>query len=193
LIFEKTPQPGLFQRLLVEGVHHSRLLELFNEIRRIRAVRAAVSDVNAGLEAKDPEGLYAHPEDPAWQEAWLITEQLLMRVNQEAAAGGARLILAIVPTPLQVHPDTALRQASERNLGVQDLFYVDRRLSAIGQKLGVTVIGLAERLQKIASEKGTYFHGFNNTAFGDGHWNEAGHRQAAEILTEQICIKVVTH
>jgi hypothetical protein len=192
LILDDTFQQSLAQRLLYEGVQYSRLLELVNEARRAWVVKFSASRGTEDLDPISPDGIYAAPSDAAWREAWLITEELLDRMNQEAMSSGARFVLAIVSTPLQVYPDTAQRQAIERRMGVQDLFYANRRLSGIGQKFGFPVISLAEPLQRIATDKGIYLHGFKNTAMGIGHWNKAGHRYAAEILNEEICTKVLT-
>jgi hypothetical protein len=38
-----------------------------------------------------------------------------------------------------------------------------------------------------AEETGTYFHGFDNTRPATGHWNEAGHAVAGELLAEWLC------
>lgn len=185
LIFEK-PRVSLVERLLAEGVHHFRLLELLNEFKRKRTINATPV---IAVEAQNPDGIYSPSSDPVWQEAWLITERLLERISTETAAGGARFVLTIVPTPLQVHPGSALRKASQQKMGVENLFYADRRLEGIGQKLDFPVIRLAERLQRVATETGAYFHGFENAVMGNGHWNETGHRQAAGILVEEICTK----
>jgi hypothetical protein len=195
LILDETFQQSLAQRLLYEGVQHFRLLELVNEARRAWVVKSEVFASRGGMEDLGPitaDGIYTPPSDAAWREAWLITEELLDRMNREAMSSGARFVVTIISTPLQVYPDTASRRAIERRMGIQDLFYANRRLSGIGQKFGFPVISLAEPLQRIATDKGMYLHGFKNTVMGDGHWNEAGHRYAAGILGEEICAKVLT-
>jgi hypothetical protein len=83
---------------------------------------------------------------PAWREAWLITEELLDRMNREAMSSGARLVVAIVSMTPQVYPDIASRRRIERRFGVQDLLYANRGLVGIGQKLDFPVISLAEPL-----------------------------------------------
>jgi hypothetical protein len=200
LIFEETAPQSLGQRLLYEGVHHSRLLELLNEVRRIWVVKTERALASRGqTQNLGPftgpfvaEGIYAPPVHASWREAWMITEELLDRMNRDAMSSNARLVVAIVSTPQQVYPDATVRQAIERHMGVNDLFYANRELKGISQKLGFPVISLAEPLQRIATEKGIYFHGFKNSVMGDGHWNEAGHQYVAKILDEEICTKVLT-
>jgi hypothetical protein len=196
LILEKTFQQSLAQRLLYEGVQHSRLLELLNEARRAWVANGErVWGSRRETDDFGPittDGIYAPPSDSAWREAWLITEELLDRMNREAMSSGARLVVAIVSMAPQVYPDTASRRKIERRIGVQNLFYANRRLVGIGQEFGFPVISLAEPLQQIATDKGIFLHGFKNTVMGYGHWNEAGHRYAAGILSEEICTKVLT-
>jgi hypothetical protein len=191
LILETTFQQSLAQRLLYKSVQHSRLLELLNEARRVWVVRREKALASRGetgdLNPNPSDAIYAPPSDAAWREAWLITEELLNRMNRDAMSSGARLVVTIISTPPQVYPDTATRRAIERSLGVEDLFYANRRLVGIGQKFGFPVISLAEALQRIATDKGIYLHGFKNTAMGIGHWNEEGHRYAAGILSKEIC------
>ena len=45
----------------------------------------------------------------------------------------------------------------------------------------------AKKMREIALEKSIFFHGFNNTKMGTGHWNESGHKLASKLISEQIC------
>ncbi len=193
LVLDETFRRSLWHRLLYEGVHYSRLLELVNQSRwawKANRLAASAGETQENPEPQTANGVYAPPLDAAWEEAWLITEELLDRMNQEVMSNGARFVVTTIPTPPQVNPDTAARREVERRLGIDDLFYADRRISEIGQKHGFPVIRLAEPLQLIATETGTYLHGFKNSVMGDGHLNEAGHRHAARVLVEGICAKV---
>jgi hypothetical protein len=42
-------------------------------------------------------------------------------------------------------------------------------------------------MQRLAEERGTYFHGFEERGMGRGHWNAEGHRAAAELIAEALC------
>ena len=56
----------------------------------------------------------------------------------------------------------------------------------LGKRFGFPVITLAEELQVAAVQRHVYFHGFANTAFGTGHFNERGHEIVADILTREL-------
>jgi len=194
LVLDQTFRRSSGHRLVYEGVHHSRLLELMNEARRawdVRKLAAAAGEARESPEPRTAAGIYAPPSDAAWREAWLITEELLDRMNREVRSSGARFVVTTVTMPPQVLPDAAARQDIERRLGIEDLFYADRRIDGLGQKYGYPVISLAQPLQRIATEEGIYLHGFRNSVMGDGHWNEAGHRAAARVLVEGICAKIL--
>ena len=39
---------------------------------------------------------------------------------------------------------------------------------------------------EVATRDQQYFHGFDNTGFGEGHWNVAGHRLAGELIAQVL-------
>jgi hypothetical protein len=124
------------------------------------------------------------PHDPQWINAWRVTEALIDEIHSEAAAHGAAFLLAVVSNPLQVYPDAAFRA---RYFGGVDEFYQDRRLEQLGARRGFDVISLAEPMQQYADEHRVFLHGFAGGPRGWGHWNEAGHRLAGELIAAKIC------
>lgn len=195
LVLDNSFRQSTSRRFLYEGVHHFRSLELLNEVRRIWTVRKMIQDggqANDNFALGTTTKIYVPPDDEAWRTAWLVTEALLARMNNEVKASGARFVVTTVTMSDQVHPDPALRAAVERRLGIVDLLYPDRKIVEMGQKHGFPVITLAEPLQLIATRDRVYLHGFKNTVMGQGHWNESGHRLAGSVLAQDICGKVLT-
>lgn len=199
LVIDSTFQVPLWRQVLYEGIHRFRLLEIVNEARRVWSVRRLQKkaqeqrlededeDEDEHVELGTSKGIYAPPVERAWRDAWRITEQLLLRIRSIVASHGAQFVIVTIPTSIQVHPDSGRRKALERQIDLSDLFYPDRRIAALGEQHGFSVIVLGERMQKIAEDRDIYFHGFENTALGKGHLNSAGHRVAGNILTEGIC------
>jgi lysophospholipase L1-like esterase len=144
----------------------------------------------AGVEPTTKIELFAPPRDAALQEAWTVTERLAAQMNRYSARHGARFALLMLSHSAQVHPDAATRAALEQALGVPDLFYMERRMQALGQREGFPVIALAPELQKRAAAEKVYFHGFPNYRMGWGHWNEKGHQSAAELIAPRLCAEV---
>lgn len=98
------------------------------------------------------ENVFREPIDPDWQEAWTITEKLLVAMHEETRPRGARFVVAVLSSAGAVYPDADLRQRYAPHLGIADLFYPEKRLERLGAQ-----------------------HGFEVLAPGFGHWNHAGH------------------
>ena len=41
--------------------------------------------------------------------------------------------------------------------------------------------------RRLANETGVFFHGFPASGMGLGHWNEHGHRVAAQLIAQRLC------
>jgi hypothetical protein len=151
------------------------------------AKAAGTADALPGIEPTTNTAMFAAPRDATWESAWTTTERLIAQMARFAARNNARFAVAVISHSAQVHPDPAARKKLQDALGVQDLFYIDRRLEALGTREGIQVIAFAPELQRRAEADQVYFHGFENYRLGWGHWNELGHRKAAEILALSLC------
>jgi lysophospholipase L1-like esterase len=143
-----------------------------------------------GVEPSANIAMFAPPQDPALEEAWTITERILALTNRLVERHNARFAVTPITHSAQVDHDQTVRAALHAALGVQDVFYTDRRLEALGQREGFTVIPLAAELQRRADAGKIHFHGFPNYRMGWGHWNEVGHHAAADIIAPRLCAQV---
>lgn len=170
-------------------VNASRALQLIKEgYYRIK------SRSKAGA-AKRPEpgptdGIYGAPKDDDWRTAWAVTEALLRALRDAARDGGAEFRMVTLSNDIQVHPDGARREAFRAALGVDSLFYADRRIAGFAKAEGIAAITLAPRLREYAEAGGVLLHGFDNTVPGFGHWNSAGHAAAGAIIAEELCAEL---
>ncbi|MDT7542127.1 MAG: hypothetical protein QOE33_2031 [Acidobacteriota bacterium] len=130
--------------------------------------------------------VYREPSDPTWQEAWRITEGLIVLMRDEVKSHGAQFVVVTLSNGIQVHPAPAAREAFLRRVGATDLFYPDRRIAALGAREGFKVFMLAPELQLYAERNQVFLHGFG-AELGNGHWNAEGHRIAGELLTQKLC------
>jgi lysophospholipase L1-like esterase len=149
----------------------------------------AQNAVQEGATTEEPgtaNMIYREPPDDTWREAWRVTEKLLAEMNAEVSRHGARFYVVTVSNGIQVYPDPSARRAFAARLGVADLFYPERRLSALGQREGFPVLNLAPALQAYADEHKVFLHGFGQER-GNGHWNEEGHRVAGEMIADWLC------
>jgi hypothetical protein len=173
-------------------------LRLYQLMRRVRAGNIAQHFHNAPVAAAAASGqkltepgldeqVFLEPRDAKWREAWDITDRLVVAANQETRQHGARFVLAVLSTPGSVFPNADMRERYAKSLGVSSLFYPEERLQGLGKTNGFEVLALAPEMQKRADSGKVYFHGFPNTKPGFGHWNEAGHAAAADLIAERLC------
>lgn len=176
-----------FRKLGAQIGAHSRILQLVSRFRgATRPSRPAV-----GANIFDEPGLnpdvYRLPVDGDWIEAWAITEDLLKALKVTSEAGGARFIIATLTNAIQVYPDPAVREAFRTAHHIEELDQPDNRIRAAGLQAGIPVITLVDRFRTYADAHRTYLHGFANTVWGAGHWNETGHQLAGELLSQDLC------
>ena len=155
--------------------------------RRV-AYRAAQAE-NAAARADElgtDNMVYGPPPDAVWEEAWRVTEDLIVTMRDEVRARGARFVVVTLSNGIQVYPDEAARQLFMRRVGATDIFYPDLRIKSLGERAGFEVINLAPALQRLADERKLFLHG-SGEGLGNGHWNSAGHGAAGELLAEQLC------
>ena len=172
-------------RLKDELIRSSRLLYLLYQVRHRNdsANSADAESLEVGLE----DFIYSEPTEQSQREAWRITERLIEEIHVEVEEHGAKLVIATLTNPVQVHPDVTVRQAACSKLDVADLGYSDRRVASLASRLGCPAIVLAKPMAEYAEQHNVYLHGFENSQLGAGHWNETGHRVAGEILAAELC------
>jgi hypothetical protein len=143
-----------------------------------------------GVEPSANIAVFAPPQDAALEEAWTITDRIIAQTSRLVARHGSRFAVTLITHSAQVDTDRTMRRNLQDALGVEDLFYMDRRLEALGKREGFTVIPLAPELQRRADAEQVHFHGFPNYRMGWGHWNETGHRAAADVIAPRLCAQV---
>jgi hypothetical protein len=169
----------------------SRTLQAVGSLQRSINTRIALAAAHERAEKVGFDNLeysiYAPPTQSAMSEAWRITEGLLLAIRDEVNSRGATFWIVTLANRPQVIPDPAKRQQLANKLGVADLSYADNRISEFAHRAGIPVTTLAPALAKFADAHHVYLNGFNTTNFGSGHWNESGHRLAAEVIAEDLC------
>ncbi|HMD42791.1 MAG TPA: hypothetical protein VKH45_06950 [Candidatus Acidoferrum sp.] len=169
----------------------SRVLQAIVAVQRFGKIRVAMASVKDKAEKSGLENLeyaiYAPPSLPAMETAWKVTEGLLMAIRDEVKAHGAKLWIVTLATRPQVIPDASVRRVLMNKIGVQDFSYADDRIKEFGEREGIPVMNLGPALSLYAETHRVYLNGFNEKNFGAGHWNETGHRVAAETIAAELC------
>ncbi len=130
--------------------------------------------------------VYLEPVNAVWNDAWRLTEGLIVGMREEVKSHGAGFIVVTLSNGPQVHPDPKLREEFKKSLGIVDLFYPDNRIKALGMREQIPVVTLAPELQEFAEHNKAYLHGFGGN-LGNGHWNALGNRMAGELISKKIC------
>jgi hypothetical protein len=86
----------------------------------------------------------------------------------------------------QVDPDAEKRAATMRELQVSNLFLADELFDAHLSKEGVLHSIIAPKMLAYAEEHNILLHGFKNRPRNSGHWNEAGHAAAGQLVAQEL-------
>jgi hypothetical protein len=186
-------QPGqiALQNLGYGFSEHIHALQAVNALQRFARMRVATAAAKEKAEKSGVENLeytiYKPPTSPEMQAGWKVTEGLLQALRDEVAAHGAQFRVVTLATRPQVIPDPAKGAELLQKLGVSDFSYADHRIKQYGESAGIPVTDLAPPLASYAQATHVYLNGFNESNLGAGHWNETGHRLAAEAIASELC------
>jgi hypothetical protein len=188
---------------------HSRLLQAINEAhhglkillaswksQRNSPQPAVIPDDQKSGSAAMSEELgadnlvYTPPADSTWEDAWRVTEDLILLMRNEVTAKGASFVVVTLTNGPQVLPNPDARRAYMQRFGINDLFYPDNRIRQLCLRSNIAIVTLAPELQAYAEKEKVFLHGFGSD-IGNGHWNAAGHARAGELLAETLCHVVV--
>lgn len=135
---------------------------------------------------------YREPVDEDWENAWQITEGLIELMRDEVTEKDAELMVVTISDSYQVHPKAERRQEFMTDYDIEDLFYPDQRIAALGERQNIPVLRLAVPLRKIAEQRRECLHGFENALPCEGHWNVQGNQVAGELMAAAICQQIST-
>lgn len=163
-------------------VNNSRILQVIKKVDLERKKRELSEDFTK-LNTQN----FKEPQDAAWQEAWRVTEGLIVTMRNEVVQKNADFLLVTIGDPMQVRPEAQTRQDFMTKNNIQNLFYPDRRLEKLGAREGFQVLNLSEQFQGYTEKYQLCAHGFENYVPCAGHWNELGHRLASILINRNLC------
>lgn len=175
---------ALWTRQLLGVVQHSRVAQLVNRVRHSRRKSERQQQIAGAVEGEEVgmrDEVHLPPSTPEWREAWRVTEGILRLMHEECRRHDTPFAIVTLTRGIQVTPVGERKENFLRELGVKDLYYPERRVAAFGKRQGIPVLNLAPTMAEQAEEGQVYFHAHHDS-LGIGHWNEAGHRAAAELI-----------
>ncbi|WP_445247478.1 SGNH/GDSL hydrolase family protein [Microcoleus sp. OTE_8_concoct_300] len=163
-------------------VNNSRILQVIKKVDLDRKKRELSEDFT-NLSTQNLQ----EPQDAAWQEAWRVTEGLIVTMRNEVVQKNADFLVVTISDPIQVRPEAQKRKDFMTKNNIQDLFYPERRLEKLGAREGFRVLNLSEQFQGYTEKYQVCAHGFENYVPCAGHWNELGHRLASILINRNLC------
>ena len=183
---------------LVQLIHYAQTvgkLRLTEWRNRRRAAPVAPTPTGTSEKRTAPTGAeigmenmtYLEPHDDDWKEAWHVTEGLILQMRDEVRQRGATFVVVTLSNAIQVYPDPVVRQNFMKRIGVSTVFYPNERLKALARREQIDFLDLAEPMQAYAEQNKVFLHGFGSDLGGNAHWNQSGHRLAADLIAQKLC------
>ncbi|MFN0152672.1 MAG: hypothetical protein ACKVU1_18370 [bacterium] len=170
--------------LVVPASHLNRFVSYRLTLLTARLEGAA--DRDAPLEATIPVDylVYCDTNDPEWPRAWAETESLTARIRDLSEAAGARFLLVSLTMPQGYYPEglaDLVRAYPALARAGADLARPDSAIAQIAARRGFDLVALAPAFRERYARDGERLHFAVN-----GHWNEAGHKLAAEVIALEM-------
>lgn len=175
------PIPGFQFAILKAKAFLATRFQLYQLWRRVRhggEMRQIATDLKSHMVT-----LFEHPPHPTIAQGMTLTDSLLGRIQKLAQQGGAQV--AIVLLPLRVQLSDTMFASLVRTTGIPAENMVldepQRDLEAIAARQRIPVIDLLPAFRQWSNDStGSLF------LERDGHWNEAGHRLAALVVSKAL-------
>jgi hypothetical protein len=113
-----------------------------------------------------------------WKETIEITKEIILAFKRSVEEHGSEFLLLTLSNAEQVHPDVGRELKNRYNVEL-DYDQPDRILEEFARANKVAFLKLMPAFRDHHLKTGQYLHG--STSYHGGHWNQAGHRLAAEL------------
>ncbi len=125
--------------------------------------------------------IYRSDLPPLWKEAVEITKGIIVKFKRSVEQSGSKFLLISLSNAEQVHFElgTELEKHYQTKL---DYEQADRFLEECAIEHNVQFLKLMPAFREYHRKTGEYLHGFGTSH--QGHWNQTGHRLAAELTFE---------
>ena len=127
--------------------------------------------------------LFRNPQPPEIEYGFNLTEQLIGRLQSQVADAGSKLVVVLLPIVYQLSDTTFTQFVARAGVAAEqmDAMLPQQRIREAAARHGVPVIDLLPAFRAaVERDKAQLYIEW------DGHWNEAGHRLAAEVVVHEL-------
>jgi lysophospholipase L1-like esterase len=118
-----------------------------------------------------------------WKQAFAITKALLSKFRETVEANGSQFLLVTLSNAEQVHPELQQKLKEKYNEAF-NFEQPDRIIGEVAKREQMNHLELMPAFREHHLRTGMYLHGFGQSI--GGHWNENGHRLAAEKIFDYL-------
>jgi hypothetical protein len=183
VLVDRDPQPKSwlqFKVLELKAFLATRI-QLYQLWRRVRHGRE-MQRVGQALNSHVVE-LFTVPSPPDIALGWQLTDRLLAAIRDTSKAAGSRMAVVLLPLRYQL-ADTAfasLVKLAELPPDRMGMYQPQNTIRRMGDSLHIPVVDLLPAFQQqTAAGKAPLYVDW------DGHWNDAGHRLAADVVVQDL-------
>lgn len=155
-----------------------QLVQLWRQVTHGREMETISQDLNTHVVQ-----LFREPPPQRIDFGWELTHLLFERMQEVATGNSAQLAVVLLPLEYQLSDEifADFVRASGLSAGDLDQERPQRVMRETATELGVQLIDLRPAFQQWTAEDrpGLY-------VIGDGHWNEAGHQLATEVVAREL-------
>jgi hypothetical protein len=173
---------NLLAKVKFSLARHVRLYTFLRQAADRWRYRATTEAVGMPLDF----GVYRAAYTDIWLDAWAVTKSLLKTLDTEVRQHGARLLVVIIPSQVQVHTEywqKAKERYAQMKYETWDLENPNRWLRKILEEADISYIDLLPRFREhvLRTKHELYIP-------SDGHWNAEGHSLAARAIVEDLLV-----
>jgi hypothetical protein len=194
------PDPGRLKWTwrFANWMNKSRILSLVNEVRvrtpglldRIEAQMHLRTSSRTVMSSDVPLNYLStwpyNPRLPQMRQSWEITDAFFKMMKEDCDQHSAELWIVVAGMEAEVYPDLSNRQTLQQRIGVNSLLQSDEYIEEMAHADGIHVVLLAPAMGEFAVSHHVALHGFFNTSFNHGHWNETGHEVAGFLIAQAL-------
>jgi len=148
-------------------------------MRRVETSKAAVMEKAENTPCPEDLGVFDLELNDDWENAYTATGDIIALLDDAAKSNSSALCIMIIPYSYQV---SGAENDCVKNA---DLRRPNNYLRELAETRGIPFFDLTDTLEQEYLRTGGYMYGFGEN-LGAGHWNENGHRFAAEAMASNL-------